>query len=655
MVTLFGLAANLVSCFGGAVVAKPSLEPTAAKRSRRLGHVVQLHAFSGQGAASEVQRVRQDLVAALPAGGAVASELDDFTELLSKTARFLSIQPPAPPAERIGGLRGETEAQARRRVEAYFERELQFEEGHRVHGAELVGELVAPVERVQHVVLPVALAAMVLEDMSALGYDAPGSAFAQTPEESALMLPVSMAHTHVLYSGLAAEAYRHCARAAEQRSADAWVSHCEAGARRMLLFSQRLPDCTHPDVLSPPGDPIPEDVTATQAGLILHGAYGVPLLDAEISQVHAAVQVALSKRVDLPLLPIQNRPEHDERAGPSGSESHGGCMRASRASARLFADNPNTRWYGLSLACPEPGGSCAIAVCGDGEASCLRADLDPGQHGVERWLQAVASLEPSHDALLVESTGSVEATDYSRVSIADVVGFGAWGEQDDSTQTLLAASERLLTCQGKQRYAGQWTLRIARSGRVVGLRGLDEGLEFPMDHVSRADSSDAGNPEGCIFAALKELRFSRARSAAHRRLMFRLAIPAQVQVQLPLALRHDGTLERMSAPRTLSQDGIAMAIARCAGMRTPAPRQLGVCMAIESSGNVGDLSVDVAPDRLPRVALRHRAQPINDSDLYDVKKCLGDVISQFSWGCAGRKDTSHVAFTLTLPRGLLGR
>lgn len=590
------------------------------------------------------------LMRVLPPVSELPIGVSGLSAQLGEAHALLSVRPPPEPELRVPEESEDAEhARFRRKIEAYFETGLRWQDELRLRAVELIGRLMVGIDAGRDPVLSHALSALVLEDLAALGFDASGAfawpSFDIPPERMA----EAMAHPEVVYSALSAQAYDHCETAAARHGAEGWRSFCAEGRNSMLVFAQALPACTPPSVYAPNGtEAYPAELgQPVRAGLLLHSAAGVPLLEAELQDLIAAVHAHLQSKVKLPLLPLS--------VVSAGGQSNG-CSHPRRPSDVLLGQHPDTRWYGMFLACGEDDG-CKVGVCSDADGACEHARLEGSPTELSVWREAIRRLAPTEGGLLVESSGGI-VSDALQVTVEAVRLFGSFREPEAVHQALSEASRGLLACQDDHRYRGRWVLDITREGSVAATRAESDRFSYPMDQVLGADSPQ----RRCIEERLLALTLPRMRSRAvrplTRRVTFEVHIPAHLQVEVPFTVRHDRQVGQLEQPGRLARDGFAVALARCAARATPELHTLGVCMDLAPDGRIHALALDPDPARRPRALRRLPAlQPASQQKPpAEVTACLQSALSEFEWTCRDRDgDMGHLSMTIELPRGLVAR
>lgn len=585
------------------------------------------------------------LLSLLPPSDQLPKGSAGLIDLINEAADLLSVEPPVQPELREPS--DPTDERVREKIEAYFESGLRWQDGLRVRAVDLIGALIARLSSGADPVLAQALAALVLEDLAALGFDAAGSHHAPSFDLSPERIPVAMVSAEVMYSGLSAQLYAYCHAAALASGAPAWARFCEQGRHGMLVLSEDLPACTAPSISSASAPDLlsaPEPRAPTRAGLLLQGAFFVPLLESELSLLVASVHDHLGQQLELPLLPLSELPSN------VASESGPSCSHPVRPSRAFVSAHPNTRWYGMFLECAEH--HCSIGVCGDGlEGGCLRAPVQGDPARVSSWQHAIAQLAPAEGGVLLESSGEI-LPEQPRVALDEVRLFGTWREPDLALQAIGELPAEFLQCQSGERYSGHWVLDLGPDGQVVGVRAENDRFLLPMDQVL-ADPSQ----QRCIADRFSAIQLSRAPRAATRRVVLALRIPAQLHVDVPFTVRHDGRLGPLEEPERLGRDAFAVNLARCAAQVEPQLATMGLCMSLSPNGRIEGLTVDPNPDRRARVFARLQ-QPAPPSTLSDskVQACLSQALSNFEWTCreAG-SGPGHLAMTVDLPRGLVAR
>lgn len=163
----------------------------------------------------------------------------------------------------------------------------------------------------------------------------------------------------------------------------------------------------------------------------------------------------------------------------------------------------------------------------------------------------------------------------------------------------------------------------------------------------------------CVGDKLRELRLpklARGGRAAVRRLSLSLHIPASLQIELPLTLRHTRRIGPPDIRERLSRDGFAVGIARCMAGARLAPRAVGMCVRIAPDGRVDGVDLDLSPLSSPRArvslaASSSIAPPLPPS----LPQCIARVLDGLGWACRPNQEVAHVAVTMQLPRGLVER
>lgn len=592
---------------------------------------------------------QQRLLRLLPPTQELSTGPRGLEKWLDEAAELLTVQPPPSPelgdGRSMQSSRGQS-SRGRAKIEAAFETGLRWQDSLRLRAVELVGELMSAMAAGADPVLTQALAALVLEDLAALGFDPAGAyrspSFAIAPEDVA----AAMAQSEVVYSALAAQLYARCTLAAARVSAPGWQRFCEEGRRGTLVASQALPACTHPSLSSTlgttPGALATQERAPTQVGLLLQGAFGVPLLDDELDELVATAHRQIQDRVSLPMLPPVVLSEVSSAAG--------GCVHPRWPSETLVARHPNTHWYGMYLQC-EAGG-CLVQLC-DAELGCQRAEVQGVPSQLASWKSALAALKASADTVLIESARAY-AIERPRVAIEAVRSHGGFRAGDPVAEVFAGVGDQLLGCQVDHRYSGQWVLAVDAGGAVTGVRAQDDRYLLPMDQVVASQRP----PQACIAERLRQLRFGRAApGVAARRVTLAVRIPARLQVEVPLIVRHDARVGPLRSPERLGRDGFAVAFARCAAHMQPGPESLGMCVALSPAGGIETLALDPDPAGRERAMERLGAPHSASTDApAEVRACVAEALAEFEWSC--RDDNAgpgHLALTVDLPRRLVAR
>lgn len=594
---------------------------------------------------------RERLLSLLPPVAELPVGVDGVEAQLDEAAELLTLEPPA--AAELGGEDAPKSAQARAKIEASFETGLRWQDNLRLRAVELVGGLLEGLPGGRDPVLVQAVAALVLEDLAALGFDPSGAYRSPSFDVPPDQMTAAMAQPEVVYSGLAAQLYARCARAATKAHAMAWHRFCEEGRRNTLVFSQALPACTHPSV-SKPEAPSADALSDTppppeRAGVLLQGAFGVPLLQHELEALLAAAHAHLASRAALPMVPLPS-PSHQPAAGVTS------CAHPPLASQALVARYPGTRWYGLYLQCEAD--ACGVQLCDD-DTGCQRASVTGAATRIASWKAALGALRPSQDSVLIES-GQALSVQQPRVALEAVNGHGGFRDDDGVREVLAGLGDELLGCQVDHRYGGQWVLAVDGAGAVTDVRAQDDRYLLPLDQLS----ATARPPQDCIAGRLRQLRFGRAarrptprQGASPRRITLSLRIPARLQVEVPLVVRHDARVGPLSSPERLGRDGFAVAFARCAARLQPGPESLGMCVALSPLGRVERVSLDPDPAAHSRALARLHGPGGQVTEApAEVRACIAQALSTFEWRCrADGAEPGHLALTVDLPRRLLAR
>lgn len=534
--------------------------------------------------------------------------------------------------------------QAREKIEAYFDDAQRFEDDYRVRATELVAVLMAGLsgesaepaaDLVRHV-----LSAIVLEDQGALGFGVPGALPSKLPIAPE-HLAEELVRPRVHYAALSAQAYARCEALATTGGWEPWRSLCAAGTRRMQLRAAVLPACSD-DSLIDGTQGASQPTPGKQArGLLLNGSYDVPLLGAEIDKVLARARRKLDMLLDTKL----RSPASATQQAPAASS----CAQPPRPSEQLFAQSSSVEWLGLSLYCQ--GETCGLSACSHGDAGCFSAPLEGDAWALSAWLKAVDRLARSQGGPLIESA-QIESAQTS-VGLEAVAFHGRWMRQADAKRALSSHLPRLIACQREERYGDEWLLDVDRAGRIRGARASSPAHPYPMDEQTVASAS----ARQCVGEQLRELRLPRGKGV--RRLSLSLHIPASLQIELPLTLRHTRRMGPQDTRERLARDGFAVGIARCMAGAELTPRAIGVCARVTPDGRVGAIDLDLSPLQSPRavVALAPAAAPVarGTDGPSEVQRCLAEVLDGLDWSCREGGQVGHVAATLQLPRALLER
>jgi len=574
-----------------------------------------------------------------PGGGALSAELSTAVSTVSQLlAQDVASTAPVP---------GDFPAPlAREKIEAQFDSHQRFEDDYRFRATELVAVLMAGLSNgASDDLLRHALSAIVLEDQAALGFGVPGTRPGgdDVPPQH---LAEQLVRPRVHYAALSAQAYGRCEASASALGWQPWRSLCAAGARRMKLRAAALPACSDASLIVSSDGQSQQSSPPRARGLLLNAAYDVPLLDAELKKVLGSVRETLG---DLLRAPLESPALAKVAAAPAG-----GCVRPRRPSEQLFARSADVEWLGLSLHCQ--GELCGLSACSHGEAGCFTAPLEGSAFELSSWLEAAARLSRSEGGPLIEAP----QTDAARTSVGlDASSFhGRWPRLADAQRALSAHLPQLIACQRAERYADEWLLDVDRSGRVRGVRASSPAHPYLMDEAALS----AGSARPCVGAALRELRMPKLRGGRSlRRLSLSLHIPASLQIELPLTLRHSRQVGPHDTRERLSRDGFAVGIARCMAGAQLAPRALGVCARVTPDGRVDGLDIDLSPLRSPRVRAVLAVPPETGETGTapaapdGVQRCLAAVFEGLDWSCRDDGTVGHVAATLQLPRELLER